>query len=212
MTGKKRFKRLITIATIALSLVSITTFSQLFTLSDYPGGYTKAIFELTGENEANSAIVTMEITPLANEDYKTEMSFEGTEKRENLTLSLFGLYFPGMQYQLGQDRLDFSPLLRLDNYEVDTNKTYTLKPGRLETKEEVTLTNLVTDIKIVKAIFTDPDYPNQRAILGIPDLETRKLLPFLPLFKMEENKDGQWTTITQVILTEFVHRKEASGG
>lgn len=197
-----RFLTVVAIAAIALAGV-FTAFGQLFVLEDYPGGYTKTIYELKSEESPYPGTVTIEITPAGEDDFKVKMGFEGVEKREDLTLSLFGFFSPGMYYRSHQDTLDFTPLMRIDKKSVEPNKPYILPPGKLETGER----EKIADIDVIMATFTDPAFPNQRIIIAIPDVETRKLLPFLPLFKLEEKKDDQWTITTSVELKKFEHHE-----
>lgn len=202
---KNGYFRFLTVAAITAIVAAgvFTSFGQLFVLEDYPGGYTKATYKLTSEESPHPGTATMEIIPADDDHCKVRMSFEGVEKREDLILSLFSFFSPGMNYRSQEDTLDLTPLLRIDDRPVEPNKPYTLHPGKLETGER----KKIAGIDVIMATFTDPTFPNQRAIIAIPDVETRKLLPFLPLFKLEENKDDQWTITTKVELIEFEHSK-----
>jgi hypothetical protein len=59
--------------------------------------------------------------------------------------------------------------------------------AKLVTSEEV----VIGGVKAVKGIYTHPKFEDQRAIVAISDLESRKILPYPPLLRIEKKRGRQ---------------------
>jgi len=178
--------------------------AQIFGLGDYPGGSLKVAYEITSEGSESPSTFAMEITP-EGDLFRVKTTSEALEKREDIELGLFGLFFMGFSFQPEEeDVIDLTALQALDEREVEPNKSYVLPGGtRLETGER----SNIAGVDVVMGIFTDPDVPDQRAILALSDVTTRKLLPFSPLLQVEEKKDGEFQVTNKIELIEVSYQQ-----
>jgi len=180
--------------------------AQLFGMGEYPGGHLKTVYRITSEESPNPAQFTLEITPQPDGNYKVVSITEAIEAREDIELGLFSLFFLGYSLRPESDKLDLTPLTALGEREIEPHKTYVLEGGaRLITGDETQ----IAGVAVVMGTYIHPDYPDQRAVIALPDVETRKLLPFPPLLRVEQVAgSGQWEPLDAVELIEFVHEHE----
>lgn len=191
--------------TLALIGGGAVVVAQIFGMGDYPGGSLKLAYEITSEESATPSTFAMEVTPEGDDTFRVKTISEAVQKREDLALGLFSLFFMGFHYRPEEeDVIDLTALQALDEREVEPNKSYVLPGGtRLETLDR----SNIAGVDAVMGIFTDPDLPDQRAILALSDLNTRKLLPFPPLLQVEEKKDGEFQPASKIELIEFIYQE-----
>ncbi len=191
---------------VALLLGGALALAQLFGMGEYPGGHLRTVYRITTEVSPNPAYFTLEITPQPDGNYKIVSMTEAVEPREQIELGLFSLFFLGYSLRPESGKLDLSPLHALDEREVEPGKTYVLEGGaRLFTQERTE----IAGVEVVMGTYVHPDYPDQRALIAFPDLETRKLLPFPPLLQVERKEGGQFQPVDVVELVEFVYEPES---
>jgi len=66
----------------------------------------------------------------------------------------------------------------------------------------------IAGVDVIMGTYIHPNYPDQRAVIALPDVETRKLLPFPPLLRVEQvSGNNQWKPLDGVELVKFVYEK-----
>jgi hypothetical protein len=84
--------------------------------------------------------------------------------------------------------------------ELKPNERYLLPDGAvLQTQNQ----DQIAGVTVIRGIYTHPNYPGQRVLLALANLETSKLLLFPPF--LERQKDGKM--VTRVTLIEFSYKK-----
>ncbi|MCR4404040.1 MAG: hypothetical protein NUW06_01870 [Candidatus Acetothermia bacterium] len=176
--------------------------AQLFGMGEYPGGHLKTVYQILSEESPNPARFSLEIEPLADGNYKITSTTEAIEPQDQVELGLFSLFFLGFSLRPESEQLDLTPLLALGEREIEPNKSYVLEGGaRLVTQERTE----IAGVEVVMGIYTHPSYADQRALIALPNVATRKILPFPPLLQVEKQEGGQYKTTAKVELTEFLH-------
>jgi hypothetical protein len=176
--------------------------AQLFGMGEYPGGHLRTVYRISTEEGPNPATFSLEITPLPDGNYKIISTTEAVEPKDRIELGLFSLFFLGYSLRPEGGNLDLTPLMALGEREVEPNKSYVLEGGaRLITQERAQ----IAGIAVVIGIYTHPNYPDQRALIALPDVATRRLLPFPPLLQVEKQEGGQFKVRDKVELVEFLH-------
>ncbi len=168
--------------------------AQVFGIGPYSGGTLTAIYRLTNmENDPSPATLTLKIVPEAQKFRVTE-TFELLADQAQLQVLVFSHGFA----HVPKGYLDMTPISALDTREVQPNREILLPEGaKLITSEEV----VIGGVKAVKGVYTHPKFEDQRAIIAISDLESRKILPYPPLLRIEKREGDKWTLVA---LTELV--------
>ncbi len=189
---------------LALLIGGAIVLAQLFGMGEYPGGHLKTVYQMFSEESPNPATFSLEIKPLPDGNYKVTSTTEAIEPKDQVELGLFSLFFLGFSLRPEEERLDLTPLMALGEREVEPNKSYVLEGGaRLVTQER----SQIAGIEVIVGIYTHPNYPDQRALIALPDVATRKILPFPPLLQVEQREDGQYKVTAKVELIEFLHEQ-----
>jgi hypothetical protein len=168
--------------------------AQVFGIGPYSGGTLTVIYRLTNmENDLSPATLTLKIVPEGSK-FKVTETFELLADSAQLQVLVFSHGFA----HVPKGYLDMTPISALDNREVQPNREILLPEGaKLVTSEEV----VIGGVKAVKGIYTHPKFEDQRAIVAISDLESRKILPYPPLLRIEKKEGDKWTLVA---LTELV--------
>jgi hypothetical protein len=168
--------------------------AQVFGIGPYSGGTLTAVYRLTNmENDPSPATLTLKIVPEGSK-FKVTETFELLADSAQLQVLVFSHGFA----HVPKGYLDMTPISALDTREVAPNKEILLPEGaKLVTSEEV----VIGGVKAVKGIYTHPKFEDQRAIVAISDLESRKILPYPPLLRIEKKEGDKWTLVA---LTELV--------
>lgn len=175
------------------------TLAQIFGLGPYPGGHLKTVYSFFGEGDTSPSTFTLEITP-EGDKFRISFVYESLEKQEDI--QELGRLFVGLGYR-GKGDIDLIPLLALNEREVEPNKDLLLPGGaRLQTQERTK----IAGVEVVMGIYTHPDYPDQRVIIAISDLATRKLLLYPPLLQFERQEQGEFKVREKIELLEFSHK------
>lgn len=190
---------------LALLLGGALALAQLFGMGKYPGGHLKTVYRITSEASPNPAYFTLEITPQPDGNYKVVSITEAVESQDQIELGLFSLFFLGYSLRPESDKIDLTPLQALNEREVEPHKTYVLEGGaRLITQDEAQ----IAGVRVIMGTYIHPEYPDQRAVVALPDVETRKLLPLPPLLRVEQVAGGgQWEPLDTIELVEFVYER-----
>lgn len=168
--------------------------AQVFGIAPYTGGTLTATYRLTNmENDPSPATLTLKIVP-EGPKFRVMETFELLAERDQLQVMVFSHGF----VHVPKGYLDMTPISALDTREVQPNKEILLPGGaKLVTSEEV----VIGGVKAVKGIYTHPQFEDQRAIIAISDLESRKILPYPPLLRIEKKEGDKWALVA---LTELV--------
>lgn len=186
------------VALVALMLLTLIgggwALAQVFGIGPYTGGTLTAIYRLTNmENDPSPATLTLKILAEGSKFRVTE-TFELLAERDQLQVMVFSHGFA----HVPKGYLDMTPISALDTREVQPNKEILLPEGaKLVTSEEV----VIGGVKAVKGVYTHPKFEDQRAIIAISDLESRKILPYPPLLRIEKKDGDKWALVA---LTELV--------
>lgn len=174
--------------------------AQIFGLGPYQGGTLKTVYRFTSESDRNHGTMTFEILP-EGERFRVKMIYDSLEKPEDI--EKLSKLFVGFGHREKSD-IDLIPLLALDEREVEPNKDLVLPGGaRLQTQEKTK----IAGIDVVMGIYTHKDFPDQRVIIAISDVATRKLLLYPPLLQLEKQEQGQFKVQDKIELLEFSHKK-----
>lgn len=168
--------------------------AQIFGIGPYTGGTLTVVYRLTNmENDPSPATLTLKIVPEGSKFRVTE-TFELLAERDQLQVMVFSHGF----VHVPKGYLDMTPISALDAREVQPNREILLPEGaKLVTRGEVT----IGGVKAVEGTYTHPKFEDQRAIIAISDLESRKILPYPPLLRIEKKEGEKWTLVA---LTELV--------
>lgn len=189
---------------LALLIGGAIVLAQLFGIGEYPGGHLKTVYQILSEESPNPATFSLEITPRPDGNYKITSITEAIEPKDRVELGLFSLFFLGFSLRPEGENLDLTPLMALGEREVEPNKSYVLEGGaRLITQDR----SQIAGIAVVIGVYTHPSYPDQRALIALPDVATRRLLPFPPLLQVERKEGDQFKVIAKVELLEFLHEQ-----
>ncbi len=168
--------------------------AQVFGIGPYTGGTLTVVYRLTNmENDPSPATLTLKIVPEGSKFRVTE-TFELLAERDQLQVMVFSHGF----VHVPKGYLDMTPISALDAREVQPNREILLPEGaKLVTRGEVT----IGGVKAVEGTYTHPKFEDQRAIIAISDLESRKIFPYPPLLRIEKKEGEKWTLVA---LTELV--------
>jgi hypothetical protein len=168
--------------------------AQVFGIGPYSGGTLTVIYRLTNmEKDPSPATLTLKIVPEGSK-FKVTETFELLADSAQLQVLVFSHDFA----HVPKGYLDMTPISALDNREVQPNREILLPEGaKLVTSEEV----VIGGVKAVKGIYTHPKFEDQRAIVAISDLESRKILPYPLLLRIEKKEGDKWALVA---LTELV--------
>jgi hypothetical protein len=169
--------------------------AQVFGIGPYSGGTLTAVYRLTNmENDPSPATLTLKIVPEGSK-FKVTETFELLADSAQLQVLVFSHGFA----HVPKGYLDMTPISALETIgRSQPNREILLPEGaKLVTSEEV----VIGGVKAVKGIYTHPKFEDQRAIVAISDLESRKILPYPPLLRIEKKEGDKWTLVA---LTELV--------
>lgn len=168
--------------------------AQIFGIGPYTGGTLTVTYRLTNvENDPSPATLTLKVAPEGPKFRVTE-TFELLAERDQLQVMVFSHGFA----HVPKGYLDMTPISALDTREVQPNKEILLPEGaKLITSDEV----VIGGVKAVKGVYTHPKFEDQRAIIALSDLESRKVLPYPPLLRIEKKEGDKWALVA---LTELV--------
>jgi len=201
-----RIKFGLILAAISVLLIGGWAMAQLFGIRDYPGGQLKIVYRITTIAQATPATATVEITPESGENFRVRSLSEAIQPRDRINVGLFGIMRLGFGFRPESGRIDLTPINALADKELEVGKTYLLPDGaKFEAQEKLK----IAGVDAIKGLYTHPDFPNQRIILAISDLSTRKLLPLPPLLQVEEKKEGaaDFQMISKTELIEFSYKR-----
>lgn len=188
------------VATTVVIVGGGLTLAQVFGLGPYPGGSLKTVYRFTTEGDPHPGTFTLEILP-EGDRFRIRTVYESLEKPEDI--EKLAWLFAGFGYR-EKGEIDLTPLLVLDEREVEPNKDLVLPGGaRLQTQERTK----IAGVDVVMGIYTHKDYPDQRAIIAISDLATRKLLIYPPLLQLEKLEKGEFKVRDKIELLEFSHKR-----
>lgn len=203
---KRRIHLVIALAALGLFIAGGWALAQLiFGMGEYPGGTLKVVYKFE-RAEFGPSIYTMEVKPNGDRFDVTE-TVESKGRKADEIGSGFGPSGAAGAARARfeprrEDIIDLSPLSVLDEKKVELkpNERYLLPDGAvLQTQNE----DKIAGIKVIRAIYTHPNYPGQRVLFAFADLETSKLLLFPPF--LERQKDGKM--VNRVTLIEFSYKK-----
>jgi|GEM_PF-1461312 len=186
------------VASVAVMLLTLIgggwALAQIFGIGPYTGGTLTVVYRLTNmENDPSPATLTLKIVSEGSKFRVTE-TFDLLAERDQLQVMVFSHGFA----HVPKGYLDMTPISALDTREVQPNKEILLPEGaKLVTSEEV----VIGGVKAVKGVYTHPKFEDQRAIIAISDLESRKILPYPPLLRIEKKDGDKWALVA---LTELV--------
>lgn len=168
--------------------------AQIFGVGPYAGGTLTIVYRLTDrENDPSPGTLTLKVTPEGNKFRVTE-TFDLLAERDQLSVLVFSHGFAHVPKGL----LDMTPISALDTRPVEPNREILLPEGaKLVTRGEVT----IAGVKAVEGTYTHPKFEDQRAIIAISDLESRKILPYPPLLRIEKKEGDKWivTALTELL-------------
>lgn len=174
--------------------------AQIFGLGPYQGGTLKTVYRFISKDDRNPGTMTFEVLP-EGDRFRVKMIYDSLEKQEDI--EELSRLFVGFGHR-EQDDIDLIPLLALDEREVEPNKDLVLPGGaRLQTQEKTK----IAGVDVVMGIYTHKDFPDQRVIIAISDVTTRKLLFYPPLLQLEKKEQGQFKVQDKIELIEFSYKK-----
>ena len=196
MSFKLRTLRVVPIVLLLLVLAGGGwALGQIFGIGTFTGGTLSIKYQLTkSENDPSPGTLTMNIAPAQGGKFQVTETFEMVTTADQMQVLVFSHGFA----HIPKGYLDMTPIQALDMRPVEAGKEILLPDGaKLVTQEEVT----IAGITAVKGIYTHPKYEDQRAIIAISDLETRKIMPYPPFLRIERNEGSAWNLIA---LTELL--------
>ncbi|MCI2429942.1 hypothetical protein LM602_01350 [Candidatus Acetothermia bacterium] len=168
--------------------------AQILGIGPYAGGTLTVVYRMTDkENDPSPGTMTLKIVPEGGK-FKVTETFEVLAERDQLTVLVFSHGFA----HVPKGALDVTPISALDTREVLPNREILLPEGaKLVTRGEVT----IGGVKAVEGTYTHPKFEDQRAIIAISDLESRKILPYPPLLRIEKREGDRWivTALTELL-------------
>lgn len=203
---KRRLQFVFALAALGVLAVGGWALAQLiFGMGDYPGGTLKVVYRFE-RAEFGPSIYTMEVKP-SGDRFDVMETVESKGRKADEIGSGFGASGAAGAARARfeprrEDIIDLSPLSVLDERKVELkpNERYLLPDGAvLQTQNQ----DQIAGVKVIRAIYTHPNYPGQRVLFALADLETSKLLLFPPF--LERQKDGKM--VNRVTLIEFSYRK-----
>lgn len=203
---KRRLHFAIALAALGVLAVGGWALAQLiFGMGEYPGGTLKVVYKFE-RAEFGPSIYTMEVKPNGDRFDVTE-TVESKGRKADEIGSGFGPSGAAGAARARfeprrEDIIDMSPLSVLDEKKVELkpNERYLLPDGAvLQTGNP----GQIAGINVINAVYTHPNYPGQRILLALTDLQTSKLLLFPPF--LERQKDGKM--VNRVTLIEFSYKK-----
>lgn len=203
---KHRLQLMIALVALGVLAVGGWALAQLiFGMGEYPGGTLKVAYKFE-RPDFGPSIYTMEVKPNGDRFDITE-TVESKGRKADEIGSGFGPSGAAGAARARfeprrEDIIDLSPLSVLDEKKVELkpNERYLLPDGAvLQTQNE----DKIAGIKVIRAIYTHPNYSGQRVLFAFADLETSKLLLFPPF--LERQKDGKM--VNRVTLIEFSYKK-----
>ncbi|MCS7197797.1 MAG: hypothetical protein NZ930_03840 [Candidatus Bipolaricaulota bacterium] len=203
---KRRLYLAIALAALSALAVGGWALAQLiFGMGEYPGGTLRVVYKFE-RAEFGPSIYTMEVKP-SGDRFDIIETVETKGRKADEIGSGFG---PSGAAGAARARfeprreeiIDLSPLSVLGEKKVELkpNERYLLPDGAvLQTLNQ----DQIAGIKVIRAVYTHPNYPGQRVLFAFADLETSKLLLFPPF--LERQKDGKM--VNRVTLIEFSYKK-----
>lgn len=196
MSLKAKTFRVVSVVVMLLMLAGGGwTLGQIFGVGTFTGGALAVKYRLTNsENDPSPGTLTLNIAPAAGGKFQVTETFEMLTTADQMQVLVFSHGFA----HIPKGYLDMTPIQALDTRPVEAGKEILLPDGaKLVTQEEVT----IAGVRAVKGLYTHPKYEDQRAIIAIADLETRKILPYPPFLRIERNEGSTWSLIA---LTELL--------
>ena len=178
-----------------LSILAILTvagsswgLAQIFGIGPFSGGTLTVVYRLTDvDNDPNPGVLTLKVSP-ENGKFKVTETYEKLAEQDEIQVFVFSHGFTHAR----KGYLDLTPISALDTREVLPDKEILLPEGaKLVTTEEV----IIGGVKAVQGIYTHPNYEDQRAIIAIGDVESRKILTYPPLLRIEKQEGEIWTLV-----------------
>lgn len=162
--------------------------AQIFGIGPFNGGTLTVVYHLTEvDNDPDPGVLTLKVSP-ENGKFKVTETYEKIAAQDQLQVMVFSHGFS----HAPKGYLDLTPISALDTREILPNKEILLPEGaKLVTTEEV----VIGGVKAVQGIYTHPSYEDQRAIIAISDVESRKTLPYPPLLRIEKLEGQNWTLV-----------------
>ena len=191
-----RFKIAALISLIIMVFVGFSLYGQN-ELSDFPVGTTDMSYQIRTEQLPEPQTLDLTVTGLADGRYRVRMTAESVGTPDQL--SLFGFLFGMTSVRSGGTDIDFGPISALLSHRTDlaAGEDYILPGGgtfHAEKEEKI------AGIPCLIGSYTDPDHPNTRTTLAF---SLKKPVFISPLIKVEENRDGKWTTTFLLELTSY---------
>jgi len=191
----RRLLAVVLLSLVGAAVVSAQAFpagapqvKYMFGLGPYPGGTLKAVFELQRADEDTVHTYTETITPNGDKYDVTGTWTNPGQSADDIHTgprSSGAAGAVGAQYSEVQTaNIDLSPLQALDdrNVELAPNQTYYLPDGAQLTTQDW---DEIAGVRVLRAIFLHPSYPNQRVQLAFADPDTSALLTF-PILMIKE--------------------------
>ncbi len=178
---------------VILILAGSLGLAQIFGIAPYSGGTLTVIYNLTDqENDPNPGVLTLKVSP-ENGKFKVSESYVVMAESSEIQVFVFSHGFT----HAPKGYIDLTPISALDTREVLPDKEILLPDGaKLVTSGEV----VVGGVKAIQGIYTHPNFEDQRAVIAISDLESRKILPYPPRLRIEKQDGDNWNLIA---LTEL---------
>jgi len=207
----RRLLAVVLLSLVGAAVVSAQAFpagapqvKYLFGLGPYPGGTLKAVFEQQRAGEDIVHTYTEAITPNGDKYDVTETWTNPGQSADNIHTGprrAGAAGAVGARYDEEQKaNIDLSPLQALDerNVELSPGQTYYLPDGaRLVTQDW----DEIAGVRVLRAIFLHPSYPNQRVQLAFTDPDTAALLPF-PILMIKE-VDGEMDQELKLVQLDY---------
>lgn len=203
---RSRLQLVLVLAAVGVLIAGGWALAQLiFGMGEYPGGTLRLVY-MFERPDFGPSIYTMEVKPNGNR-FDIFETVESKGRKADEVGSGFGASGAAGAARARfeprrEDIIDMSPLSVLDEKKVELkpNDRYLLPDGAILQTGDRTQ---IAGVSAINAVYTHPNYPAQRVLFAIADLETSKLLLFPPF--LERQKDGKM--INRIKLLEFTYKK-----
>jgi putative ABC transport system ATP-binding protein len=205
---RSRLKVVLIMGALGVLVAGSWALAQLiFGMGEYPGGTLKVVYKFE-RAEFGPSIYTMEVKPNGDR-FDIIETVESKGRKADEIGSGFGPSGAAGAARARfeprrEDIIDLSPLAVLDEKKVELkpNERYLLPDGAvLQTQNQ----DQIAGVTVIRGIYTHPNYPGQRVLLALANLETSKL-PALPavLRETEGRQDGHAHHAHRVFVQEII--------
>ncbi len=191
-----RFKIAALILLMIMAFAGFSLYGQN-DLSDFPVGTTDMSYRIQTEELPEPQTLDLIVTGLSDGRYRVRMIAESIGTPDQM--SLFGFLFGMTTVRSGGTDINFGPISALLSHRTDlaAGEDYILPGGgtfHAEKEEKI------AGIPCLLGTYTDPDHPDTMTTLAF---SLEKPVFISPLIKVEEKKEGKWTTTFLLELTSY---------